>query len=59
MEKNYSSLVKKHDELSRKLDEFKNQEKIERQKQLNFHEKIDELNQETDSLLGEIDEWQT
>ena len=35
------------------------QEKIEKQKQLNFSEKIDELNQETDILLNEIDEWQT
>ena len=59
LEKKYTSLVNEHDELSRKLDEFERQEKIERQKQLNFSEKIDELNQETDILLNEIDEWQT
>ena len=52
-------MVNEHDELSKKLDEFEKQEKIEKQKQLNFSEKIDELNQETDILLNEIDEWQT
>ena len=59
LEKNCLALEKAHDELSRELVEFKNQEKIEKQKQLNFSEKIDELNQETDILLSEIDEWQT
>ena len=41
-----------------KLD-FQNQEKIEKKKQIEFSEKIDELNQETDTLLDEIDKWQT
>ena len=40
-------------------DDFQNQEKIEQKKQLEFSEKIDELNQETDTLLDEIDKWQT
>ncbi len=31
----------------------------EQKKQIEFSEKIDELNQETDSLLEEIDKWQT
>ena len=48
-----------YDNLSKKLDNFQNQEKIEKQKQIEFSEKIDELNQETDSLLEEIDKWQT
>jgi len=59
LEKKYVSLVNEYEELSRKLDEFEKQEKIEKQKQLNFYKKIDELNQETDILLNEIDEWQT
>ena len=59
LEKKYTSLVNEHDALSKKLDEFERQEKIEKQKQLNFSEIIDELNQETDILLNEIDEWQT
>ena len=31
----------------------------ETKKELEFSEKIDELNQETDTLLEEIDKWQT
>ena len=28
-------------------------------KKIGFNEKIDELNQETDSLLNELDKWET
>ncbi len=38
---------------------MKNKEKLEQRKQIEFSEKIDELNQETDTLLEEIDKWQT
>ena len=48
-----------HDNLSKKLDELQNQEKNEQKKQIEFSEKIDELNQETDILLEEIDNWQS
>ena len=41
------------------MSEFKSQEKFEKEKQLKFSEKIDELNQETDILIDEIDKWQT
>ena len=34
-------------------------EKKDQKKQSEFSEKIDELNQETDTLLEEIDKWQT
>ena len=44
--------------LSKKLDEIQNNEKLEQKKQIEFSEKIDELNQETDTLLEEIDKWQ-
>ena len=44
--------------LTDKLDDFQNLDKM-RKKQLEFSEKIDELNQETDILLDEIDKWQT
>ena len=36
-----------------------NKEKIDEKKRLDFSEKIDELNQETNSLMDEIDKWQT
>ena len=51
--------MKTINDLSKKLEDFQNQEKIEQKKQTEFTEKIDELNQETDSLLEEIDKWQT
>ena len=51
-------MVDDYNNLSKKLDEFQSQEKIEKKKQIEFSEKIDELNQETDSLLEEIDKWQ-
>ena len=52
-------MVDDYNNLSKKLDELKDQEKIEQRKQIEFSEKIDELNQETDTLLDEIDKWQT
>ena len=53
-----SSAVEEHTSLSKKLDEIQNKEKLEQKKQTEFSEKIDELNQETDTLLEEIDKWQ-
>ena len=59
LEEKYKNLLDDYNNLSKKLDQFQNQEKIEKKKQIEFSEKIDELNQETDTLLGEIDKWQT
>ena len=59
LEEKYKSLENDYKDLSKKLDQFHNQEKIEQKKQIEFSEKIDELNQETDTLLDEIDKWQT
>ena len=39
-------------------EKIKDKEKLEEIKQIEFSEKIDELNQETDTLLEEIDKWQ-
>ena len=41
-----------------KLEEINNRKKSEQKKEIEFSEKIDELNQETDTLLEEIDKWQ-
>ena len=38
---------------------MKSKEKLDERKQIEFSEKIDELNQETDILMDEIDKWQT
>ncbi len=37
---------------------IKEQNQSQRKKELQFNEKIDELNQETDNLLEEIDKWE-
>ena len=57
IEEKYKTLLK-HENLSKKLEDLKNKEKLEEKKQIEFSEKIDELNQETDTLLDEIDKWQ-
>ena len=59
LEQKYKSLINDYNDLNKKLDEFQNQEKLEGKRQIEFSEKIDELNQETDTLLDEIDKWQT
>ena len=41
-----------------KLDKMNQDREKESKKELEFSEKIDELNQETDTLLEEIDKWQ-
>ena len=59
LEDKYRSLKEDYNTLSKNLEEIKNREKLEERKQIEFSEKIDELNQETDTLLDEIDKWQT
>ena len=59
LEVKYKSLLDDYDNLSKKLKKFKEYEKIEEKKQIEFSEKIDELNQETDNLLDEVNKWQT
>ena len=59
LEEKYKSLMNDYNNLCKKLDQFQDQEKNEMKKQIEFSEKIDELNQETDTLLDEIDKWQT
>ncbi len=59
IEEKYKSLIDDYNSLSKKLEGLHNQEKAEQKRQIEFSEKIDELNQETDILLDEIDKWQT
>ena len=58
LEEKYLNLAKDFDDISNKLNELHKYEKVEKEKQSNFSEKIDELNQETDILLNEIEEWE-
>ena len=57
-ENKYNVLATEHETLQQKLDNINTQKKNEQKKEIEFSEKIDELNQETDSLLEEIDKWQ-
>ena len=41
LEEKYKSLVTDYNDLSKKLDEFQNQEQVEQKKQMEFSEKID------------------
>ena len=47
-----------YDNLKIKLSEINDSKEGNKAKERQFHEKIDELNQETDSLLEELDKWQ-
>ena len=58
IDEKYKTLLEEHENLSKKLEDLKNKEKLEERKQIEFSDKIDELNQETDTLLDEIDKWQ-
>ena len=55
-EEKYRLLLCDYDELKQKI---KEKNLTQKNRELKFNEKIDELNQETDILLEEIDKWQT
>ena len=54
----YRELRENYEKLKLKIDELNAQREIEAKKETEFEDKIDELNQETDSLLNELDKWQ-
>ena len=54
-EEKYRILVSDYDELKQKI---KDQNQSQKNRELKFNEKIDQLNQETDILIEEIDKWQ-
>ena len=58
-ENKYGLLVTEFEALEKKLQTINAQKQSEQKKEIEFSEKIDELNQETDTLLDEIDKWQT
>ena len=47
-----------YEKIKKKLEDLNQRKKYEQKKEIEFSEKIDELNQETESLLEEIDKWQ-
>ena len=58
-EKNFKKLSKQHDELKYELEKINKDVGDKFSNQNNFNKKIDELNQETVTLIDEIEKWQT
>ena len=58
LENKHEDLIKEHQKLKDQLKVIKEKNSKHKIDQLRFNEKIDELNQETDTLLEEIDKWQ-
>ena len=56
---NYNFLEKENLKLKKAFEEFKSKDESENIRDQRFSEKIDELNQETNTLMDEIDKWQT
>ena len=58
-DKNFQILSKQHQELKTELDRINKEVSHRFSGQDNFNQKIDELNQETETLIDEIEKWQT
>jgi len=59
IESKYEKLLVEHKTLKEHLDKINNEVNLKFHSQNKFSKKIDELNQETESLIDEIDKWQT
>ena len=58
-ERNFRSLSQQHQELKSELERVNEDVKYKFGNKNNFNKKIDELNQETETLIDEIEKWQT
>ena len=58
-DKNFHKLLEDHQELKSELEKINNDVANKFGSQNNFNKKIDELNQETETLIDEIEKWQT
>ena len=58
-ERNFQLLSQQHQELKSELEKINKDVRYKFGDQNNFYQKIDELNQETETLLEEIEKWQT
>jgi len=58
-ERNFELLSKQHEELKSELKNINQDVMYKFDKKNNFSKKIDELNQETETLIDEIEKWQT
>ena len=58
-ERNFQLLSKQHQDLKSELKSINEDVKHKFDKKNNFNKKIDELDQETETLIDEIEKWQT
>ena len=58
-ERNFQLLSQQHQELKLELEKINEDVKHKFGNKNSFYRKIDELNQETETLINEIDKWQT
>ena len=58
-DKNYQNLTEQHQELKHELEKINEELGNKFGSKNNISQKIDELNQETESLIDEIEKWQT
>ena len=58
IETKYGNLIQDYEVLKQKLNKINKNKENQKEKEIEFSEKIDELNQETDTLLEEVDKWQ-
>ena len=58
-ERNFQLLSQQHQELKSELEKINENVKHKFGSKNNFYQKIDELNQETETLIDEIEKWQT
>ena len=58
-ERNFQLLSQQHQELKSELEKINKDVRHKFGNQNNFNQKIDELNQETETLIEEIAKWQT
>jgi len=58
-DKNFKDLLKQHQGLKSELEKIDKEVSHKFGNQDNFDQKIDELNQETETLIDEIEKWQT
>ena len=58
-DRNFHLLSKQHQELKSELEKINKDVRRKFGNQNNFSQKIDELNQETETLIEEIEKWQT
>ena len=59
LQQKYTNLNNEHQNLKHKLEKVDLEAIKKFENQNKFTKKVDELNQETDSLIEEIDKWQT